>query len=215
MDDNYTHLTLVVDRSGSMITIREDAEGGVNALIAAQAVLPGAITLTLVEFDHSIDTALDHVLLNAADLPKYHLQPRGSTALFDAIGHAITQTGTWLAGLDEADRPGKVIFAVMTDGEENSSIEWTSHAISALIKQQTETYNWEFVFMAAGLPTRVHAIASDLGFDANKTTVLPRRMSGLSAQATFASASRSIANYRETGVTRYATAILDDGTEVE
>ena len=51
MRADLTDITLVVDRSGSMESIREDAEGGVNTLIAEQAKQPGECLITLVQFD--------------------------------------------------------------------------------------------------------------------------------------------------------------------
>jgi hypothetical protein len=50
MRSDLTDITLVVDRSGSMETIREDAQGGVNAFVADQAKQPGEALLTLVHF---------------------------------------------------------------------------------------------------------------------------------------------------------------------
>ena len=51
----YTHLTLVVDRSGSMSDIREDAQGGVTTLLTEQFAEPGKLTVTVVEFDEHFD----------------------------------------------------------------------------------------------------------------------------------------------------------------
>jgi hypothetical protein len=52
---NYTHVTLVVDRSGSMSSVPEDAQGGINSLIAEQFALPGRLTVTLSQFDGAFD----------------------------------------------------------------------------------------------------------------------------------------------------------------
>ena len=51
MKANLTDITLVVDRSGSMAQVKEDAEGGVNTLISEQGKEPGEALLTLVQFD--------------------------------------------------------------------------------------------------------------------------------------------------------------------
>ena len=51
MNTDLTDITLVVDRSGSMEHIREDAAGGVNSFIRQQAKEPGEALLTLVQFD--------------------------------------------------------------------------------------------------------------------------------------------------------------------
>ena len=41
--------------------------------------------------------------------------------MLDVVGRAITETGQRLSKVDEAQRPGLVIFVINTDGLENSS----------------------------------------------------------------------------------------------
>ena len=107
MRDDLTDITLVVDRSGSMGTIRDDAEGGVNAFIAQQAQESGEARITLVEFNQGYDFVCNGVL--AADAPKYTLKPAGMTALLDAVGRGIQETGARLAALPgPASRPRRL-----------------------------------------------------------------------------------------------------------
>ena len=75
--------------------------------------------------------------------------PRGGTALLDAIGRAINETGARLAKMKEADRPGLVVFVVMTDGQENSSREFNLAKIREMIEHQQTAYNWQFTFLGA------------------------------------------------------------------
>ena len=119
MKTDLTDITLVVDRSGSMQDIRSDAEGGVNAFIENQAKEPGEALLTLVQFDTEFEFL--HTGVPIKDVPRYSLVPRGSTALLDAVGRAINETGERISKLAEAERPALVVFVVMTDGLENSS----------------------------------------------------------------------------------------------
>ena len=51
MKDDYTHIAVILDRTGSMETIRDDTIGGFNAFLSAQKVAPGLASLTLVQFD--------------------------------------------------------------------------------------------------------------------------------------------------------------------
>jgi hypothetical protein len=136
-----------VDRSGSMQAIQQDAEGGVNAFIAEQAKAPGDALLTLVQFDTEYEFL--HRGTPIRQVPEYQLVPRGMTALLDAVGRAINETGERLAKMDEADRPGLVVFVVMTDGEENSSKEFTKAQIKQMIQHQQEKYQWHFTFLGA------------------------------------------------------------------
>jgi hypothetical protein len=81
---DYTHLTLVVDRSGSMRAVREEAQGGINALVAEQFALPGKLTVMLSQFDNTFDT-----VQRMSEGPfEFELQLRGMTALLDAVGVA-------------------------------------------------------------------------------------------------------------------------------
>lgn len=147
MRADLTDITLVVDRSGSMESIREDAEGGINALVREQAKEPGEALLTLVQFDTEYEFVHEGVPLQ--EVPEYHLAPRGATALLDAVGQAINATGERLAKMAEADRPGLVIFVVATDGLENSSQEFSKPQIKKMIERQQNEYSWQFTFLGA------------------------------------------------------------------
>lgn len=49
MRNDLTDITMVIDRSGSMQSIRTDAEGGINSFIEQQKQEPGEANVTLVE----------------------------------------------------------------------------------------------------------------------------------------------------------------------
>ncbi len=147
MRNDLTDITLVVDRSGSMREIQSDAEGGVNAFIEKQAAEPGEALLTLLQFDTEYEFV--HKGVPIGQVPKYELAPRGMTALLDAVGRAINETGERLAKMPEPDRPGLVIFVIMTDGLENSSREFTKSQIKEMIQEQQSKYNWHFTFLGA------------------------------------------------------------------
>lgn len=142
---DYTHLTLLVDRSGSMESVQADAQGGINELLTRQFALPGKLTVTLVEFDNEIDT----VVRMGTGPVDYVLEPRGMTRLLDAAGLEIKLTGADLAALDESERPGRVLFVVVTDGQENSSTEYGFEQVRALVAEQSTAYRWAFQFIGA------------------------------------------------------------------
>ena len=161
MRSDLTDITLVVDRSGSMSTVREDAEGGVNSFITSQAKEPGEALLTLVQFDTEYEFL--HQGVPIGDVPKYQLHPRGMTALLDAVGRAINETGERLAGIKESDRPGLVIVVVMTDGLENSSREFTKTQLKEMVDRQQSVYNWHFTFLGANQDAFAEAGAMGIG----------------------------------------------------
>ncbi len=162
MKSDLTDITLVVDRSGSMHEIRQDAEGGVNAFIENQAKEPGEALLTLVQFDTEYEFL--HKGVPIKNVPDYKLVPRGATALLDAVGRAINETGERLSKMKEQDRPGLVIFVIMTDGHENSSVEFTKPQLKKMIQEQQGKYNWHFNFL--GADQDAFAEASNMGIAA-------------------------------------------------
>lgn len=146
VNPNAAHLTLVVDRSGSMQSVRDDAQGGINTLLAEQFAAPARLlTVTLVEFDDDIDT----VARMATTAPRYELVPKGCTRLLDAVGAEIVRTGQDLAALPEHDRPERVLFVVVTDGMENASKEFTLEQVRAAVEHQRAAYAWQFQFIGA------------------------------------------------------------------
>ena len=163
MNMNLTDITLVVDRSGSMQQIREDAEGGVNAFIQQQAGEGGEARLTLVQFDTVYEFLTHGEPIDTVQ--PYQLQPRGRTALLDAVGRAINETGARLSQMAEQDRPGLVVFVVMTDGHENSSHEFTKAEIKKMIEHQQSVYNWQFTFLAADQDAFDEAISMGMRAD--------------------------------------------------
>lgn len=147
MNPNLTDITLVVDRSGSMQDIHSDAEGGINAFITEQAQQPGMALLTLVQFDTEYEFI--HHGIPIQQVSAYKLQPRGQTALLDAVGRAIKETGKRLETMPETERPGLVVFVIVTDGHENASKEFTKTQIKEMIEHQQTVYQWRFTFLGA------------------------------------------------------------------
>jgi len=144
---DLTHLYFLLDRSGSMQSIKTDTEGGFAAFIEEQRRAVGECRVTLAQFDDQYEIVFADTPV--ADVGRLDLQPRGSTALLDAMGRLITEAGAALAALPEDQRPGSVVVAIMTDGLENASREWTHPAVKALVEQQTTAYQWQFLYMGA------------------------------------------------------------------
>lgn len=150
MNKNLTEIAFVLDRSGSMQSMAAAAIEGFNHFLHSQQSAPGDARLTLVLFD-------DEYLVPYASAPVIEVPvltgktyvPRNSTALLDAIGRTIDELGQRMAAMPEAERPGKVIVAILTDGEENASTQFTWAHIAARIRHQRDKYQWEFFFLGA------------------------------------------------------------------
>lgn len=166
---NRSEIVFVVDRSGSMERIAADMRGGFDAFIAEQRKVPGLCAVTLAQFDNEYEVVYTGKPL--ADVPPAVLEPRGSTALLDAIGRTIVQTGARLAAMPEHERPSKVYFVIVTDGQENSSCEFGHAQVATMITHHREAYSWDFVFL--GADENAIAVAGAMGirsaakFDAN------------------------------------------------
>lgn len=166
MKTNYCDIVIVLDRSGSMESIKEDVIGGFNRFLKEQQAIPGEATITLVQFDNIYEIVyMGKNLQEASLIDDSVYKPRGSTALLDAIGKTIDDTGRRLSYMPENQRPSKVIFGIQTDGYENASKYFTIEQISSMINHQKNVYSWEFVFMGANQDAITEA--SKLGIDAS------------------------------------------------
>ncbi len=145
-----TDITVVLDRSGSMASVRDDTIGGFNSFLEEQKAVPGSACVSLVQFDDQYEVVYEcRDVQDAPDLSPRTFVPRGSTALLDAIGRTLNATGARLAALPEAARPGKVLLVVMTDGLENASHEFGARQVFDMITHQRDKYQWEIVFIGA------------------------------------------------------------------
>ncbi len=146
-----TELAFILDRSGSMASMCQAAIDGFNEFLRDQQASPDQTRLTLVLFDDIITTVHDSLPV-AEILPLDHdtYVPRGSTALLDAIGDTIDRLGRRFDAMPAGQKPGHVSIAILTDGEENSSLRYTWHDVSSRIRHQQEKYAWDFLFLGAG-----------------------------------------------------------------
>jgi uncharacterized protein YegL len=144
---DYTAVTLVVDRSGSMDRIRESAQDSINEFITSQRKAEGRRTIRIVQFDDAYETVCGST--DAADVPEFELEPRGMTALLDAMGRSIKEFGAELAAMPEDQRPGTVIYAVMTDGYENASMEYDWDSVKDAVERQQNEFGWHILYLGA------------------------------------------------------------------
>lgn len=150
MKQGYLHIALLLDRSGSMASVQEDTIGGVNRYFDSQRSHPGLCTATLAQFDDQYELVYNRVpIANVAPRTRENYQPRGWTALHDAMVRTIDEVGAVLAALPESERPERVLMVTMTDGEENRSRLYNANDVRSRIDHQRANYRWEFVFLGA------------------------------------------------------------------
>ena len=142
---------ILLDRTGSMSDIWDEALGSVNAYAAAVGKVEEGeaddleTSVTLAVFDHQegfqFDVLRKEIQPDAWDnVTNDEVSPRGMTPLFDAINRTITMA--------EADNPEKAVIVIMTDGHENSSREVTREGAKAAL-DRAEARGWEVVFLGA------------------------------------------------------------------
>lgn len=169
MKRNVTEIIFLLDRSGSMGGLESDTIGGFNGFLEKQRQLEGKTIVTTVLFDDRYELLWSGVDAEKVRLTANEYFVRGSTALLDAVGKAILDVGCRLSNTPEAERPGKVIFVITTDGMENASREFTYKKVKELIRHQQEKYSWEFVFLGANMDAAKEAgnigIHRDSAFD--------------------------------------------------
>jgi uncharacterized protein YegL len=188
---DLTALCLVVDRSGSMQPIAKDMNGGIRTLMQEQWEQPGKVMIDVFTFDNTTEHVVKNVPLDDTSHPDY-VVPRGSTALNDAIGLAVTTLGERFADMPEDERPATVVVVIVTDGQENASQEWTTDRVRALVTQQTDEYGWTFLYLAAN----VDAFATGAAFGIQATHSMAYTASGAGAQGMSAGASAAVTRTR-------------------
>lgn len=145
MSKQKINVILIIDQSGSMVYTEVETKQAVTKYIEDQAAITDAkINLEIVTFDSTVKTlySLDKIK-NYSNTFAQDYKPYGFTALYDAIGSTLTK---------HKDSGLKTIVTILTDGQENSSKEFSKSKVAELIKDVQDNLNWEVIFLAANLP---------------------------------------------------------------
>jgi len=175
--------------------VKDETISGFNYFLKEQKTAGDNASFTLVQFD-SESTDVVHEARPVRDVPdlnKDTYQPRGSTPLLDALGQTIDSTGRTLAAIPEANRPDKVVFVVITDGQENASHHFTKTRVKEMIDHQTGKYNWQFVYLGANQDAFAEAGAVGIGM-ANAANFTPAN-----TIVAFRGTAVNVASYRRSG----------------
>lgn len=167
MKSDYTHVTILVDESGSMSGLKSETLTNLENFLREQKAVQGKMTLSLWFFNTDY-RRIFHGDIQGIRLEPEQYNPNGYTALYDATARAIDDTGKFLADTPEHERPSKVIFVTITDGFENSSREFSAESVRSRVKHQTEKYGWQFVFLGADIDS--YAVGGAMGYGAGSTS---------------------------------------------
>lgn len=172
MKENKTEIVLIVDRSGSMQSVRNDAIGGFNSFIEEQKRVPGECLVTLCLFNSEVEIVHDAVPIS--DIPPLNRRtfvPDGYTALLDAVGNTVITIGERLARTPEEERPEHVVVAILTDGKENRSVEFRRDQVKKIIEHQIEKYSWKFIYLGQNVDSFSDARTIGIRADHDSTYV--------------------------------------------
>lgn len=169
-----TDVTMIIDKSPSMLELVDDTIEGFNSFLERQKLAVkqsgNNCDLQVIQFDERYEPGQRANVLTHAPLDSKSYAPRASadtqTALLDAIGRAIEDTGKRLASMPESQRPGKVLFVVITDGYDNASKHFTADQIREKVSLQHGTYKWDFVYLGANQDA--WAVGEQFGFKHGK-----------------------------------------------
>jgi uncharacterized protein with von Willebrand factor type A (vWA) domain len=142
---------LLLDRSGSMTTLWDEALGSINGYVAK---LKPTTKVVLAAFDSvSYDVIRDTKVSAWEDVTKTEVWPRGSTPLNDSVVRLVNRC--------LEDNPKKAVLVVMTDGEENCSREIrTRKQVQDVIKLATNMSRYSLVPISMALTPRHNLMAS-------------------------------------------------------
>jgi len=146
VDKDFTAILCVVDRSGSIQIARNEYEEALQGFLTEQGKQPGLVRVDFATFSTSY--SLDHRMADPLSIT-VKIEPRGGTALYDAIGHCINGFTSEMEALPPHARPSKVVLLVATDGKDNSSVGFTVESVRELVAAKQDVEGWEALFMGA------------------------------------------------------------------
>ena len=215
---DYTAIMLLVDRSGSMAAIKSSAESGINEFIGSMCDAEDKRTIRIAQFDWDYTAGWDHNAPNGrggamryetwcqsidpSQVPPFVLTPKGATPLLDAMGTAITEFAAELAAMPEDEQPGVVIFAIMTDGIENASREYTQPQIREMVTRQETEFGWQVVYLGANQDA--FTVGEQLGIRRDRTMTYSATGHGTR------SATQSMASYVASAACGQTAAFTDE-----
>lgn len=141
----YTLVSVILDMSGSMGTSWEATISAFNEYIGGlKADKKNEYKVSLTLFDEIVEQPYSALEISEVpELTKKVYRPRGMTALYDAVCTTLNRLK------DEVSNKDKSLVVIITDGEENSSKEFTSKQMTKLKKDLENEGNWSFIYLGA------------------------------------------------------------------
>ncbi len=149
MNKDLTWIVCVLDESQSMDSIKKSTIDSYNEFIDEQKKVPGMAECSLIKFNSRINKVYENVnIQNVSFISNDDYKPSTMTRLYDAVGFSIKETTSKIKKLEEDNKPSKVLFVIITDGQENMSRDFDKEEIFAKITKK-EKKGWAFLFLGA------------------------------------------------------------------
>lgn len=162
LDDNYVCISAIIDKSGSMASLNTtELAQGLTDMIKEQCDMGKEVIFYGGSFNDNFNIFADGVDGSTIKITKEHIMPDGMTALYPSFARMIKYTGNKLASMTDR-RPGKVIFVLLSDGEQtishlgnntrNATDEPFEGAnakdnLKKLIEEHTDVWKWTFLYL--------------------------------------------------------------------
>ena len=144
MKDNRKEFVFVIGKSAGMD--QSAILNGFNSLIEAQKKIKDESTYTLVFFNEECKaSALCRSIKSMRKYTEKTYVPKGGSALYDAMGYAMSAVGEVLSETEEHERPSLVCVIVIGESD-NASTVFEHSVVSEMISVQKNIYKWDFVF---------------------------------------------------------------------
>jgi uncharacterized protein YegL len=144
-----THVALVLDQSGSMGTTLVETISGFNEQLDTLREMRSVdheIGVTFTVFGTKVTTHfVDKPIEEVRNISEETYQPKGWTALYDAVGTTIIA----LEDTVDSDPEDAYLVMVFSDGKENQSKEYTSDSLASVINRLKGTGKWTFTYLGS------------------------------------------------------------------
>jgi uncharacterized protein with von Willebrand factor type A (vWA) domain len=154
---------LLIDRSGSMGPLWNEAIGSINAFVETLEDKESGVYVAIFD-SQSFDVIRNSTVATYDPIGIQEYQPRGMTPLYDAVGRTLS--------LAEGEANELTSIVVMTDGFENASKEYNLKSVQAKI-DAAKSRNWTVNFLGAEFKD-VGQVSGSLGVGVRNTRNLER-----------------------------------------
>jgi hypothetical protein len=196
-----TEIICVIDKSGSMSSIKSDAIGGFNEFLKEQKEVKDDTKITVNLFDSNFSKLYNSLPINeAVELDDTNYRPSSMTALYDAIGKSINEAED---RFEKDGNPDRVLVVILTDGKENRSQEYDQKGIFKMIEEKSDK-DWEFIFLAANQD----AMETATSLNIKGGNSMNFAASGSGVKGAYAKMSSTVKSYRSSSKSKFDN--LDD-----